>query len=318
MTGATGFVGSHAVDELLESGYRVRCLVRATSKLRWLEGKPVELVVGDLLSGDLAAAVDGVDKVIHCAGLTRGSPEALRAANQRGTLALVKACCESDGKPRFVLCSSQAAAGPSRPGRPRAVEDPPAPTSDYGRSKLAAEREALGAGDRIGVVIVRPGAVYGPRDEDTLPYFKMAAHGVVIAPGVRRRLVQVVHARDAAQALRLAAERAVALGNTYFVAHPQVLTWSQLARAIGRATGRRTLTVRLPAIVLRGAGALMELLGRGGAAGELDGRRARDLIQRAWTCGTERTQRELGWSPHYDSEDGLRATAEWYRAQGWL
>ncbi len=318
MTGAAGFVGSHVVDELLETGYEVRCLVRATSKLRWLKGKPVALFVADLLSGDLAAAVEGVGVVIHCAGLTRGSQEALRAANQRGTRALAKACRESAARPRFVLCSSQAAAGPSTLGRPRAVEDPPAPTSDYGRSKLAAEREALAAGDRLGVVVLRPGAVYGPRDEDTLPYFKMAARGMVIAPGVRRRLVQVVHARDAARALRLAAESDTAEGKTYFVAHPQVLTWSELARGIGRATGRRTLTVRVPAVVLRGAGALAESLGLGGGAGQLDRRRARDLTQRAWTCDTEATQRELGWLPQYDIEAGLRATAEWYREQGWL
>jgi nucleoside-diphosphate-sugar epimerase len=318
VTGSTGFVGSHVADALLAAGYGVRCSVRATSDLRWLKGKAVELVEADLRSGDLAGVVEGVDAVIHCAGLTRGSREALFAANRDGTKALLSACAKGERSIRFVYCSSQAAAGPGTLERPREESDPPEPTSDYGRSKLAGEEEVLRYGDRLEVSILRPVAVYGPRDEDTLPYFQMASRGLVVTPGVRRREVQLVHARDVAGALRLAVERQEAVGKTYFLGHPEIITWTELAAAIGRAVGRRTVTLRLPSAVMRAAGFGAELVGANKRPGQLDRRRAADMSERAWTCRVNRLIDELGWSPDYDGESGLRQTAEWYREEGWL
>lgn len=318
VTGGSGFVGSHVVDALLEAGYRVRCLVRGSSRLRWLEGKPVELVQADLCDSDLAAAVEGVDRVIHCAGLTRGSHRALFAANREGTRALLDACVASGDRMRFVFCSSQAAAGAGALQRPREVEDPPEPMGDYGRSKLAAEQEVLERSDRLEVVVLRPVAVYGPRDEDMLPYFRMAARGVFVVPGLRRRLVQLVHVRDVAAVLLRAAERPAVVGNTYFVAHPEIFDWPELAAALGKAVGRRLVTLRLPTPLLWPAGGVAELLGGGRRPGQLDLRRARDMARRAWTCRVDRTVEDLDWEPRYDIVDGLRDTAEWYREQSWL
>ncbi len=319
VTGGTGFVGSHAVDALLAAGYHVRCTVRPTSRLRWLEGKPVELVEADLSQADmLREAVRGVDVVVHCAGLTRGSRAALFAANHQGTVALLDACLASGGLRRFVLCSSQAAAGPSAPDRPRVEDDAPAPSSDYGRSKLAAERAVLNRAGRLEAVVLRPAAVYGPRDEDTLPYFRMARRGVLAVPGWRRRLVQVVHAGDVARALVSGAGATQAAGRTYFVAHPEVLSWAELAGRIGWAVGHRVVPLRVPSPLLRLAGAAAEVIGRGRRPGQIDRRRARDLSERAWTCRVDRVMAELGWSPEYGIDKGLRDTANWYREQGWL
>lgn len=318
VTGGSGFVGSHVVDVLLEAGHRVRCLIRAGSRLRWLEGKPVQTVQADLRHGDLAPAVDGVDCVIHCAGLTRGSREALRAANVDGTRALMEACLAAGSAPRFVLCSSQAAAGPGRLDRRRRIDDPEAPNSEYGRSKLEAEGEVRGVSDVLETVILRPGAVYGPRDEDTLPFFRMAARRIVLVPGLRARLVQLVHVRDVARALSLAMSGAQVVGQTYFVVHPRIVSWGELAAAIGRALGRRPLALPLPSPVFRLAGALSEAMGGARQPGGLDRRRARDMVERAWTCDVESALEELGWTPHYDLEEGLEHTVRWYREEGWL
>ncbi|UCC72197.1 MAG: NAD-dependent epimerase/dehydratase family protein [Gemmatimonadota bacterium] len=318
VTGAAGFVGSHVVDVLLESGYRVRCTVRATSNRRWLEGKPVEPVEADMQGGGLEEAVAGIDAVVHCAGVTRGSRRALYAVNRDGTRALVDACVETGRRIRFVYCSSQAAGGPSSLWRPRVLEEPPQPASDYGRSKLAGEVEVHKRGDRLQVVVLRPAAVYGPRDEDTLPYFRLAARGIVVVPGLFTRLVQLVHARDAARALLLAMERPEAVGRTYFVAHPEVITWRELAATIAAAVGRRALRLYLPAALMQAVGAAAQLVGGGRRAGQLDLRRAWELTRRAWTCRVRETVEELRWMPEYDSERGLRATADWYREEGWL
>lgn len=318
ITGGTGFVGSHVVDVAIETGYTVRCTVRAHSNRRWLEGKPIELIEADLSGPNLAAAVQGVDAVIHCAGLTRGTREALFAANHAGTAALLNACLGRSDPPRFVLCSSQAAAGPGSVDRPRTEADPPQPTSDYGRSKLAAEHEVRRQADRMETVVLRPGAVYGPRDEDTLTFFQMAARGVVVIPGLRRRRLQIVHARDVARALVDAGQTSGGVGHTYFVAHPEVLSWNDLASGIARAVGRRVIRLRVPSPLLTAAAVVAQAVGAGRRAGEIDRRRARDLLERAWTCRVERAMAELPWSPQYDSLRGLEETATWYRQQDWL
>ncbi len=278
----------------------------------------MELTQVDLREGDVATAVQGVDAVIHCAGLTRGSREALFAANHAGTVALLNACLELPASPRFVLCSSQAAAGPGTLQRPRREDDPPQPTSDYGHSKLAAEREVQSRADRLEAVVLRPAAVYGPRDEDTLTYFRMAARGLLVVPGWRRRLIQLVHARDVARALVDAVGTARGVGHTYFIAHPEPLSWDKVAAGIAQAVGRRVVSLRVPSPLLRLAATLAQLAGAGHRPGQIDRRRARDLVVRAWTCGVDRAMNELGWSPEYDSARGLRETAEWYRKQGWL
>ncbi len=318
VTGGTGFVGSHVVDALLQAELRPRCLVRATSNLRWLEGKPVELAQADLRSSQLRPLVDGIDAVIHCAGLTRGSREALMTANRDGTRALVDACLAAGRSIRFVLCSSQAAAGPGTLDRPREESDPPAPTSAYGESKLGAEEAVLRSARDLEVVVLRPVAVYGPRDEDTLTFFKLAARGIIVAPGLRKRLLQLVHVSDLASALLKALDLPEKSGRTYFIAHPEVIDWDGLAEVMREAVSRRAVTARVPTVALRMIGAVAELLGGGGRPGRIDRRKAADISERAWTCNVGRAMEELDWSPAYDAREGFRDSADWYRQEGWL
>jgi dihydroflavonol-4-reductase len=317
VTGGTGFVGSHVVDALLEAGLRPRCMVRATSNLRWLEGKQLELIETDLRSGQLGPLVDETDAIIHCAGLTRGSRDALMSANRDGTRALVEACLATGRRIRFVLCSSQAAAGPSGLDRPRQESDLPAPTSTYGESKLAAEESVLHSADDLDVVILRPVAVYGPRDEDTLTFFKLAARGIIVVPGFRKRLVQLVHVSDLASALLKALELPETSGRTYFIAHPQILDWDRLAAVMREAVRRNAVTARVPTVALRMIGSVAGLLS-GSRAGRIDRRKAGDMSERAWTCSVDRALDELDWSPTYDARGGFRDTADWYRQEGWL
>ncbi len=162
VTGANGFVGSHLVDLLLESGYQVRCLVRGTSDLRWLEGKNVELRHGGILDpSSLAGAVRGADYVFHVAGITRARRrEDFLRVNGEGTRNLAEACAKhAPGVRKIVYCSSLAAGGPAPSSRPIDEESPAVPHSTYGRSKLEGEIALLRLADRLSYSIVRPPAI---------------------------------------------------------------------------------------------------------------------------------------------------------------
>jgi dihydroflavonol-4-reductase len=267
------------------------------------------------VSGDLGPLVAGVDVTFHLAGLTRGSPGELQRVNVEATRRLVDALAPDPGH-RLVFCSSQAAAGPGSMDRPRRPEDPPDPTTPYGRSKLAAEEVIRRSGSSTRATVIRAVAVYGPRDPDTLPFFRMAQRGWVITPGLRRRRVQLVHVQDLARAFRLAGEAPRTAGRTYFVGHPEAATWAQVVTAAGRAVGRRARALPVPSAGIVLAGAVVGAVA-GARAGSLDLRRARDLVQRAWTCEVAPALRELDWSPRYDLGSGFRHTADWYREWGW-
>ena len=144
VTGGNGFLGSHLVEALIRRGYRVRCLVRRTSDLRWIQGLRVEYVHGNLADlTSLSRAVQGVDYVYHSAGVIKAlKPETYYRVNRDGTRNLLQVCSDSrENFKKFIYVSSLAAVGPSPNGRPLREESCPRPVSDYGRSKLEGEEE---------------------------------------------------------------------------------------------------------------------------------------------------------------------------------
>ena len=169
VTGATGFIGSHLVEELLKGGHRVTCLVRKTSNLQWINGLNVRLIYGDCtIKESLLNAVADFDYIFHLAGLTKAANERdFFSANALGTENLVSAVIEKNpDTKRFVYLSSLAAAGPSCDGTPAKEAGEPKPVSAYGRSKLEGERIVMRHKNTIPVTVIRPPAVYGPRDKD--------------------------------------------------------------------------------------------------------------------------------------------------------
>lgn len=324
VTGASGFVGSHLVDRLLADGARVRCPVRASSRMRWLDPTRVDVARVDFEDErSLAAAVGGCRTVFHVAGATRAPNEAAyRRANEDVTRRLVRACrAAGAATDRFVLMSSLAAAGPSTPGRPLVEDDPPAPVSPYGRSKLGGEtalREE--AGDAIAWTVVRPPSVYGPREEDFLKLVRMARDGWVVRVRGRPQPVSVIHVSDLVEATVRAARTAGAVGHVYFIAHPRVTDFDEMARIAGRALGReqlRWISVPRRFVVAFGrvAGAVSAVLARDNP---FPPDRLADLLAPAWCCSPARAQSELDWSARIELQAGFADTIAWYRTEGWL
>ncbi len=321
ITGGTGFVGSHLVEALAARGARIRALVRDTSDTSSLRRHGVELLRGSLEDrAALARAVDGVETVFHLAALTYArSKAALVRVNAAGTRALVEAMLGTAARPRrLVYLSSLAAAGPCIDGRPVHARDAPRPLTVYGRTKLDGERACLDALGKLEVVALRAPAVYGPRDREMLRFFRYAARGIVPLPAGPERSLQMVHARDLADALVHAADAAGAAG-VYHVAEPRVYTWTEVVDHIARAVGRRARVARVPTPLVRLAAAASEWgAALGGRATIFNRDKARELLAPGWTCETESLRRDLGFEAGTPLPDGLMETAAWYRAHGWL
>lgn len=317
VTGASGFVGSHLVEELLRRNWRVRVLLRATSSRQWLPVDRIEIVAGDVTDApSLAAAVPGASAVFHLAAIT----SATRASdyvrvNVDGTRQLCEAIRARNAGAAVICCSSLAAGGPARSGHPVTEADAPHPITAYGASKLAAEGIIAAAGLRA--VIVRPPAVYGPRDHDVLAAFRLATRGLAVRLGPRGQRLSFVHVEDLARGLADAADRGIGRG-MYYVSGA-VNTWEELVSALGAAVGRRVWPLRVPVTLGRAVAAVGQLVARIDRHKPLltlD--RIRDLTEPDWGCDDTRAREELGYAPRIPLVEGMRATAAWYRAAGWL
>jgi dihydroflavonol-4-reductase len=318
LTGATGFVGSHLAEALLAGGHQLTCLVRAPGRARDLQARGCTLVEGGLEDEDaLRRLVEGADVLHHVAGVIAArSPQEFERVNRAGTFALARLAREA-GVRRLVYVSSLAVSGPTVPGRPLEEADRDQPVTPYGRSKQAGEQAVRAAG--IPFTIVRPPAVYGPRDRELLRVFQMARRGIAPLLGDGSQELSFVHAADLAGALVAAGESAATLGRTYHAAHPETLTQRAFVQAVGAALGRPVRTVPLPGLVVRGAlwssGLVSRLLGR---ATVLSADKAEELLAPAWTCSSEALARDAGWRAEIPLQRGLPETAEWYRNAGWL
>ncbi len=328
VTGGTGFIGSHLVKQLVDQGYQVTCLIRKTSNLCWLahlltaKSPQVELATGDLQDSDtLVDHLRDVDLVFHLAGLTK-APDAATydRVNAGGTQALLEACLAAQtGLDRFVHCSSLAAVGPSRDATPQSESVMPQPLTDYGRSKLKGEMVAREYADRLPITIIRPPAVYGPRDADIFLFFQMINRGVMPILGEMEKLLSLVHVKDLVAGIYIAAASERAIGETYFLTDGEIHTWTGIERVIADALEKYSFRVKVPFCLLDFIAIFAEAAAKvTRQTPTLNRQKVQDLRQRFWICDSTKAQKELGYRPAYPLQKGIRDTAEWYRANGWL
>jgi nucleoside-diphosphate-sugar epimerase len=297
ITGGTGFVGSHLIDAALAAGHEINALTRRDQAPR----AGINWIAGDLSSRDaLEQLIVDADAIIHVAG-TINAPNAVgfEQGNVAGTLAML-AAATAGGVQRFVHVSSLAAREPK--------------LSLYGASKARAEELVHSSG--LDWAIVRPPAVYGPGDKETLELFRMARLGLMLMPPKGR--VSVIHADDLARLLLALA--APGAPSNYLIepddGKPGGWSHREFAKALATAVGTKAAVISSPGLLLRLAAHADQLL-RGEKA-KLTADRAAYFSHRNWVVEGKRAPPATLWQPRIPTVEGLKNTAAWYRQKNWL
>ncbi len=296
VTGGTGFVGQHLLRMALAAGFDLRALTRGwkppEDEISWIDGaldRPESLL----------KLCTGADAVIHIAGLISGTKAAFDSVNVGGTAAMIDAARKA-GVRRFIHISSLAAREPE--------------LSDYGRSKAKSERLIAASG--LEWTIIRPPAVYGPGDRETLELFKMARRGFVALPPKGR--FSLIHVEDLCRLILAAVDEPETVSETYEPDDGRENGWGHdhFARTLGRIYGKRATTVSMPKLVMQGASRIERLLRRKKA--KLTADRVSYFCHPDWVVNAEHRPPSALWTPEVRTATGLKQTADWYREAGWL
>jgi len=323
VSGASGFLGSHVAEQLKELGHEVVCLVRKTSDTRFLRELGAELAVGSVDAPEtLPDAMSKVGAVVHCAGLVKARNMAeFDRVHKQGTVALARAAiAHAPGLTRFVHVSTAGVMGLGRKDAKHLVTDAPNPVTSYGKSKLSAEVALLELKDELPITIIRPPAIYGPRDREILAFFQMIRRTrMAFRMGTSMQSVSMIYASDCARACVQAIFAKVPSGSTYFVDDGYVYTYEDMTHAIAAAYGVGLLGApSLPVPVVRVAAFASETFGRLTNRVMMFTRdKLPELLAEHFVVDSSSARRDLDWEPRVPFAEGAKLTAKWYRDNGW-
>lgn len=317
VTGATGFVGSHLGDQLINDNHEVRCLIRNPSSVKWLTTNPnIEIVKGDIQDADsLRSAVQQSDAIVHCAGLTKTLYQReYFLVNSVGTANLLAAAEKyATNLEKFILISSLAAQGPD-------ITSSPNPVSYYGLSKLLAEQHALNFRKQLPVTIIRPPVVYGPRDVALLPFYKSIKMRLMCLPLKGKISLSVIYVDDLTVAIMQSLKTNTTSGKIYYVDDGHSYQLKEMLKFI--ATSMETSFVCklvIPGSILKLSAIFAESYGRlSNSVPSLTRDKVIEMLQPRWVCDAKATRSELNWFPRVTLEEGVHRTYQWYKSRKWL
>lgn len=308
VTGATGFVGGHLVQRLGAEGWTVRVLARRLPVHPHFVGTPIEAVIGALDDEQsLRELLDGVDAVVHAAGLIKARRRAeFFATNAAGVARVATIAAEQPSPPRFVLISSLAAREPT--------------LSSYAASKRAGEMRLADIGG-LSWTIIRPPAVYGPGDRETLAFFRAVAKGVAPLLGSDQTRLSLLHVQDLAAAVAVLLSQTGEIGATHEIDDGRQggYSWRDLIDTAAAHLGTTPWTIRVPRPLLHAAAATNGLVSRlSGRVPILTAGKVREICHRDWVCHDQVFGNRTGWTPAFPLKQGFAGTIGWYRQHGWL
>ena len=325
VTGASGFIGSSLIEELIRQGFEVKALMRRTSNPENLQGLAFDRVEGDLGNVEsIRQALADVDYVFHLAGSVFSKNRAeYFEQNAEGTRRVAQAIAEvRPGLKRMVYVSSQSAGGPMAQQESRTEEMTDRPVSDYGASKVEAERLLKAYHGTFPIVILRPPMVYGPKDKATFLFVQTVARGLMPLFGPRPKYYSMIHVHDLCRGLvhaALAPLDRVPSGEMFYMTGDGDLSYEQLMGAIAQALGKRPFKLRLPMGLLTVGARALAVLGKvTGQVYSLNPDKVNEMLPDYWLVSNAKAKRQLGFAPQYTPVAGWAQTVEWYKQKRWI
>lgn len=322
VTGANGFVGSHLVDLLIEKDFNVRCIVRGTSNLQWLEGKETEIHKCGLFDKKgIEAAFRDAEYIYHVAGVVKSkTKEGYYKGNVESTRNLLNVAGENNKSlKRFVVISSQTVTGPTLDGKPVDEQTNCNPITTYGRSKLEEENLAKSYKDRIPITICRPPAVYGERDTEIFIYFQNFSRRLTTTIGFDKKILSLIHVNDLVNGFYLAAKSEKAIGETYFISSEVYYSWDEIYDVTSKVLGKKAVKFVVPHFLVYTISAIAQFFSMfSSKAATLNLEKARDLVQHAWICDTSKAMKDFGYKQNISLEEGIKRTCDWYKEMKWM
>ncbi|MDR0793512.1 MAG: NAD(P)-dependent oxidoreductase [Chitinophagaceae bacterium] len=318
LTGASGFVGFHIINGLLQQGYKVVAAVRKSSDVRHLAGMDIQFVYPDFnnkesLAKELAAA--HITHIVHVAGITKGrTQEDYNHANATITQNLALAAMQAGIDLQcFVFISSLAAMGPSL-GKPLSESEVPHPVTFYGKSKLLAEKYLAEIPD-FPFTILRPTAVYGPRDKDMFILIKSVKRGLEGFISHAKQQLSFLYVKDLANAVMLSLQHP-ATRKAYFVSDGGVYSQYDFSDTTKEILHKKTLRIYVGKTLVKG---IAWFLGKSNPkkAPVINADKVKEITGN-WDISIENIQKDLGFQPQYNLQEGLKESIDWYRENGWL
>ncbi len=317
ITGASGFVGSHLAEHLSKLGCDLFVLLRETSRLDLISHLHYTPVIGSLDNlKNLEPILPRIEYIFHSAGLIRAeSLDRFMAVNRDGTANLVDTAVKHAASlKRFVLISSQAAAGPCLEHRPKTESDIAVPVSDYGRSKLAGEQVVLAQEGKLPFTIVRPPAVFGPRDTDVFVFFKNVKLGWLLKFGGKEGFASLVYIRDLIEGISRAAFGDRGSGEIFYINSIDDVSQWEVQRLIADVIRVDIRPLRLPLPVMKSVALLLGSI----PDFPLSRDKARELSYRYWVCSSAKARALLDYQPTCSLSEAIAETYLWYYNMGWL
>lgn len=320
ITGASGFLGYHLINEAQKRGLEVYAAVRRSSDVSHLNCPLLYLNYEsvDELSGLLSE--HDFDYIVHAAAVTRSKkPEVYEKVNVQYTENLALAASRLPGLRSFVYVSSLAAVGPVGHDAPPLTESSAMnPVTGYGKSKKKAE-EALLKIQPLPLTIVRPTAIYGPREKDLLVLFRTIIVGLDLYIGRKPQKLTFIHGEDAATAILNAVQKPFDRVKTYHLTDGNTYSRYAIADLIVGVTGRKALRMHVPVAMVKGVAGVLEFLYTGSEKYPVLYReRLNEVTAESWDCDTDLLRNELDFIPRYNLESGLTETIQWYFIEKWL
>ncbi|MDE5423966.1 NAD(P)-dependent oxidoreductase [Ancylomarina sp. DW003] len=324
ITGANGFIGSFLVEEALKQGHEVFAGVRSGSDLRFLKDYRIQTLILDLSNKEklrqkwfvLSQYFAKFDYVIHNAGITQAiNPDDFDLVNNQYSQNLLESLVDANFKPKkFILMSSLAAMGPGNAETlsPIRLEDKFSPITNYGRSKLNIEQYLSGQ-KNVPYLILRPTAVYGPREKDFLKLFKAINKHVEPYISSPKQLLSFVYVKDLVR-LTIQACHSDISNRAFLVSDGQTYTCKELSQLAKKALNKWTIALVLPKYIVKGVAHLSESFAKMNhrtSVFNID--KYKELTSLNWSCDSKETQIAFDYIPEYNLEKGIEETTNWYK-----